>query len=70
MPSVYGPWKTNYCQMSNISCTKSQNLSVSHLILQLFFAQSIEARCQVKNIDVIGTAPTGDAPNKSEWSTI
>ena len=33
------------------------------------FTQSIEARCQVENEDVVGTAPTGDAPTASEWST-
>ena len=34
------------------------------------FAQSIEARCSVENEDVVGAAPTGDAPTTSEWSTI
>ena len=34
------------------------------------FAQSIEARCQVENEDVVGAAPTGDAPMTSERSTI
>ena len=33
-------------------------------------AQSIEARCWVENEDVVGAAPTGDAPTTSEWSTI
>ena len=36
----------------------------------MVFAQSIEARCQVKNEDVVGAVPTGDAPTTSEWSTI
>ena len=31
--------------------------------------QSIEARCEVENEDVVGAAPTGDAPTTSEWST-
>ena len=31
--------------------------------------QSIEARCQDENEDVVGAAPTGDAPTISEWST-
>ena len=35
--------QTTYRQNFNISHTKSQNINVSHLILQ-FFAQSIEAR--------------------------
>ena len=33
-------------------------------------AQSIEARCLVENEDVVGAAPTGDAPTTSELSTI
>ena len=33
------------------------------------FAESLEARCQVENEDVVGAAPTGDAPTTSEWST-
>ena len=38
--------------------------------LAVVFAQSIEARHQVENEDVVGAAPTGDAPTTSEWSTI
>ena len=38
--------------------------------LAVVFAQSIEARCWVENEDVVGAAPTGDAPTTSEWSTI
>ena len=38
--------------------------------LAVVFAQSNEARCQIKNEDVVGAAPTGDAPTTSEWSTI
>ena len=34
------------------------------------FAEYVEARCWVKNEDVVGAAPTGDAPATSEWSTI
>ena len=56
----------HYHQISNIRHTKSQNLNVSRLV----FAQSIEARCQVENEDVVGAASTGDAPTTSEWSTI
>ena len=58
--------KINYHQTSNISLTKSQNLCVSCLV----FAQSIEARCYVEDEDVVGAAPTGDAPTTSEWSTV
>ena len=38
--------------------------------LAVVFAQSSEARCLVENEDVVGAAPTGDAPTTSEWSTI
>ena len=34
------------------------------------FAESLEARCLVENEDVVGAAPTGDAPTTSEWSTV
>ena len=34
----------------------------------MVFAQSIEARCWVENEDVVGAAPTGDAPTTSELS--
>ena len=42
-----------YRQTSSIRCTKSQRLNVSRLALQL---QSTEARCLVKNGDVVGAA--------------
>ena len=38
--------------------------------LAVVFAQSIEAMCWVENEDVVGAAPTGDAPTTSELSTI
>ena len=38
--------------------------------LAAFFVESLEARCQVENGDVVEAAPTGDAPTTSEWSTI
>ena len=38
--------------------------------LAVLFAQSIEARCEVENEDVVGAAPTGDAPTTSGWTTI
>ena len=47
--------------------TKSQTVNDS---LEVVFAQSFEARCEVENEDVVGAAPTGDASNTSEWSTI
>ena len=57
-----------YRKISNIRRTESQNLNVSSLAA--VFAQSFEAMCQVENEDVVGAAPTGDAPTTSEWSTI
>ena len=38
--------------------------------LTVVFVQYIEAMWQVENKDVVGAAPTGDAPTASEWSTI
>ena len=52
-----------YCQTSNISGTNSQNLNVSRLILQLSLPNPL--RPGVKS-DVVGAAPTGDAPITSE----
>ena len=38
--------------------------------LAVVFVKSIEARFfEVENEDVVGAAPTGDAPTTSEWST-
>ena len=38
--------------------------------LAIVSAQSIETKCYVKNEDVVGALPTGDAPTWFEWSTI
>ena len=38
--------------------------------LAIVFAQSIEASDKVVNEDVVGAAPTGDAPTPSELSKI
>ena len=36
--------------------------------LAVAFAQSIEARCWVENVeDVVGAMPTGDTPTTSKW---
>ena len=48
--AMQGAWTSaamefTYYQTSNISHTKSQNLNVSFLVLQLSLPQSIEARC-------------------------
>ena len=49
-------------QISKFKCFSSR--------FAIVFVQSIEARCDVENEDVVGAAPTGDAPTTSEWSTI
>ena len=38
--------------------------------LAVAFAQSTGARRQVVDEDVVGAAPTGNAPTTTEWSTI
>ena len=55
-----------YRQVSNIRCTKSQHLKDSRTVFAAVFGESLEARCQVENEDVVGAAPTGDAPTTSE----
>ena len=49
-------------QISQFKCFSSH--------FAIVFVQYIEARCSVENEDVVGAAPTGDAPTTSEWSTI
>ena len=49
-------------QIPNLKCFSSR--------FAVVFAQSNEARCYVKNEDVVGATPTGDAPTTSEWSII
>ena len=49
-------------QITNFICFSSQ--------LAVVFVQYTEAKCYVENEDVVGAAPTGDAPTTSEWSTI
>ena len=57
-----------YRKIYNISRTKSPNLNVSRLVMQLSLPN--KARCLVENEDVVGAAPAGDAPTTSAWSTI
>ena len=38
--------------------------------LVVVFTNSTEGRVWAKNENVVGAAPTGDAPTTSEWSTI
>ena len=49
-------------QIANLKCFSSRRAVV--------FVQSNEARWLVENEDVVGAAPTGDAPTTSEWLTI
>ena len=57
-----------YQQISDISHTKSQNWNVSCLVLQLSLRNLLKPG--VDNEDVVGAAPTGDAPTTFEWSKI
>ena len=45
-------------------------LKIFSYCLAAVFAESLEGRCSVENEDVVGAAPTDDAPTTSEWSTI
>ena len=58
---------TMYHQISNTSCTISQNLNVSRLFLQLSVCNILKPGVQVENADVVGAVPTGNAPTKSEY---
>ena len=61
----------SYHKTSCISRTKSQNLNAPRLILQLSLPNPLKHGVRlVKYEDVVGAAPTGDAPTTSEWSTI
>ena len=59
-------YKLDYRQVSNIRRTKSQHLKRFLYRLAAVFAESLKARYQVENEDVVGAAPTGDAPTTSE----
>ena len=61
---IYRNW---YRQISNISRTKSQNLNVSRLVLELSLPNPLKPG--VNNEDVVGAAPSGNASATSEWST-
>ena len=60
----------NYRKVSNIRRTKSQKFKWYSSRLAVVCAQSTEAKCLVDNEDVVGAAPTGDAPMTYELSTI
>ena len=58
-----------YRQISNIRRTKYQNPNISRLVSSCRCLNLLKP-C-VKSDDVVGAAPTGDAPpTTSEWSTI
>ena len=59
-----------YRKISNIRRTKSPNLNVSRLVLQLSLPNPMKPVVKSKNEDAVGATPTGDAPTASEWSTI
>ena len=65
-PSIQHITEVTYHKISNMSHQISKFKCFSSCFA-IVFAQSIEARCQFKNEDVVGSAPTGDAPIKSEW---
>ena len=58
-----------YHQTSNIRCTKSQNLNVSHLILQLSLPHLLKPGVKSR-MKMWLEQRTGDAPTTSECSTI
>ena len=62
--------QTKYREISNISRTKLQKLYSFRLVLQLALSNPLNPGVGVENEDVVGVAPTGDAPTTSEWSII
>ena len=58
-----------YREISDARRTKSQNLNVPRLIVQFSLPNSLKPGIKLR-MDVVGAAPTGDAPTTSEWSTI
>ena len=61
-----GLWVEDNGKISNISASKSQNFNDSRIVLQLSLPSPLNT---VKNDDVVGALPTGDAPTSSKWST-
>ena len=59
-----------YCKVSNIRRNHVSKLKWFSSRFAVVCAQSTEAKCYVDNEDVVGAAPTGDASNTSELSTI
>ena len=71
MLGIWQPFSCNgkwvYRNISNIRRTNSQNLKDSSLLSQ--FSLLIPFKSGGKNGDVVGAAPTGDAPTTTVWST-
>ena len=67
-PSVFISQRFIYNYYRKISNIIHQITKLKWFVSRLF-AQSIEARFLVENEDVVGAAPTGDAPTTSEWLT-
>ena len=64
-------FRYHYRKTSSISRTISPNVNVSCLVLQLSLPNSLKPGVKLRtNEDVVGAAPTGDAPTTSELSTI
>ena len=60
-----------YRQTFNIRGTKSQNLNVSHLVLQLYLPSQLKPDVKWRmKIYAVGTATTGDATTSFKWSVI
>ena len=58
-------------QTSKISGIKSQNVDVSRFVLQLSLPNPLKPGVKSRmKLNVVGAAPTGDAPIISQWSTI
>ena len=55
-----------YRQVSNIRRTKSRHLKDSPTVLRLSLPNLLKPDVKVENEDVVGAAPTGDAPTTSE----
>ena len=61
--------KLVYRQTSNMSRINSQNLNGLRLVVQLSLPNPLKLGIKSR-MKTVGAAPTGDAPNTSEWSTI
>ena len=67
---LFGTRYLTYRKTSSISRIKSQNLNVSCITLHLSSPNPLKPGVEFENEEVVGAAPTGDAPTTSELSTI